>query len=68
MEDLLVDAGIALEQVHHGDGIANWAVNARALARGHGIRTGLEDTTVLPDGQPAPDNAALVRAAAAMMA
>ena len=68
IEAVLVRAGIGLEQVHHGDGLASWAVNARALPRGHGIRTGLEDTTVLPDGRPAPDNAALVRAAAAMMA
>ena len=68
MEETLVAGGIALEQVHHGDGLASWAVNARALRRGHGIRTGLEDTMVLPDGRPAADNAALVRAAAAMMA
>jgi uncharacterized protein (DUF849 family) len=68
MEATLVRAGISLEQVHHGDGVASWAVSERALARGHGIRTGLEDTTVMPDGRPAPDNAALVRAAAAMMA
>jgi uncharacterized protein (DUF849 family) len=54
--------------VHHGDGIASWAVNERALRRGHGMRTGLEDTPVLPDGQLAADNAALVRAAAALMA
>jgi uncharacterized protein (DUF849 family) len=57
----------SLEQVHHGDGIASWAVSSRGLARGHGIRTGLEDTTVLPDGRTAADNAELVRAAAAMM-
>jgi uncharacterized protein (DUF849 family) len=68
MEQVLEDAGIALEQVHHGDGLASWAVNERALERGHGIRTGLEDTAALPDGRPAPDNAALVRAAAAMIA
>lgn len=68
MEESIVRAGVALAQVHHGDGVASWAVNERALRRGHGIRTGLEDTTVLPDGRPAPDNAALVRAAAAMMA
>lgn len=67
MEEVLIDAGIPLEQVHHGDGIASWAVNERALRRGHGIRTGLEDTPVLPDGRPAPDNAALVRAAVALM-
>jgi uncharacterized protein (DUF849 family) len=68
MEEILLAAGISLEQVHHGDGVASWAVSRRALGRGHGIRTGLEDTTVLPDGRPAPDNATLVRAAAAMTA
>ena len=68
MEEILVAAGISLEQIHHGDGVASWAVNKRALERGHGIRTGLEDTTVLPDGRPAADNATLVRAAAAMRA
>jgi uncharacterized protein (DUF849 family) len=66
MEAVVVAAGITLEQVHHGEGLACWAVNERGLARGHGIRTGLEDTTVLPDGTLAPDNAALVRAAVAM--
>ena len=68
MEEVLLRAGITLDQVHHGDGIASWAVNARALPRGHGIRTGLEDTTILPDGRPARDNADLVRAAATMIA
>ena len=68
MEEAVTGAGIALEQVHHGDGIASWAVNERALGRGHGIRTGLEDTTVLPDGSVAPGNAALVRTAAVLAA
>lgn len=63
MEDTLASAGVTLEQVHHGYGVASWAVNRRALARGHGIRTGFEDVTVLPDGSPATDNAALVEAA-----
>jgi uncharacterized protein (DUF849 family) len=67
IEAILVDAGTRLEQVHHGDGLASWTVAERALRRGHGIRTGLEDTTDLPDGRPAPDNATLVRAAAAMI-
>ena len=44
MEATLAAAGIGLDQIHHGDGIASWAVNRRAVARGHGIRTGLEDT------------------------
>jgi uncharacterized protein (DUF849 family) len=67
MEQVLAEAGIALEQVHHGDGIAHWAVLARAIARGHGIRAGLEDCPLLPDGTPARGNAELVRAAAAML-
>jgi uncharacterized protein (DUF849 family) len=68
IEAVLERAGIGLAQVHHGDGIASWAVNERGLARGHGIRTGLEDTGVLPDGSPTPDNAACVRAAAELIA
>jgi uncharacterized protein (DUF849 family) len=63
MEDVVLAAGITLEQVHHGCGLASWAVNRRAVARGHGIRTGLEDVTVLPNGLPAQDNAELVLAA-----
>jgi uncharacterized protein (DUF849 family) len=66
MERTLEAAGIALEQVHHGDGIASWAVNRRAVERGHGIRTGLEDTPVLPDGRIASGNGELVAAAAAL--
>jgi uncharacterized protein (DUF849 family) len=68
MEQLLADAGVGLEQVHHGDGQATWHVMERAVARGHGIRAGLEDTTVLRDGRRAAGNAELVRAAAAMLA
>jgi uncharacterized protein (DUF849 family) len=67
IEHVLADAGIALEQVHHGDGVASWDVSARALARGHGMRTGLEDTIFLPDGRLAADNAELVRASVALM-
>jgi len=67
MEDIVISAGIALEQVHHGYGIACWAVNRRGLSRGHGIRTGLEDVTVLPDGQEARDNADLVTASARLI-
>lgn len=68
IEQLLADAGIGLEQVHHGHGRATWHVMRRAVARGHGIRAGLEDTTVLPDGSRPAGNADLVSAAAAMLA
>jgi uncharacterized protein (DUF849 family) len=67
MEELVTSAGIKLEQVHHGYGMACWAVNRRAVDKGHGIRTGFEDITLLPDGRPAKDNADLVAEAVKMM-
>jgi uncharacterized protein (DUF849 family) len=67
MEEMITAAGITLPQVHHGEGIASWAVNERGARRGHGVRTGLEDVLVLPDGQPAADNASLVTAAVALL-
>jgi uncharacterized protein (DUF849 family) len=67
MGQTLTTARVSLAQVHHGDGIASWAVNERAVSRGHGIRTGLEDTTLLPDGRRATDNAELVRVARALL-
>jgi uncharacterized protein (DUF849 family) len=68
IEQLLDDAGVTLEQVHHGDDVATWHVMERAVSRGHGIRIGLEDTTVLPDGRRPAGNGELVRAAAGMLA
>lgn len=67
MESIIATAEIDLPQLHHGVGIASWAIARRALTRGHGIRTGLEDTNVLPDGTPARSNAELTAAAAAMI-
>ena len=63
----LTDASCPLEQVHHGVGVATWSVLAQAVRLGHGIRVGLEDTDVLADGTPAPDNAGLVAAAATLL-
>ena len=40
----------------------------RAAARGHSIRTGLEDTPVLPDGHQAVGNGELVPAPVALLA
>lgn len=68
MERLVTAAGITLPQVHHGDGLASWSVNQRAIPLGHGIRTGLEDTPVLPSGQQARDNAECVATARRMLA
>ncbi|MEU1644654.1 3-keto-5-aminohexanoate cleavage protein [Micromonospora zamorensis] len=49
----------------HAEGPATWAVLAEAVSRGLHTRIGLEDTLLLPDGTPAPGNAALVTAALA---
>lgn len=67
IEQALAEGAGRLPQIHHGDGVASWAVNRRAVARGHGVRTGLEDTPVLPDGRTASGNAELVAAAVAMI-
>lgn len=67
IDEILRSAGIALPRVYHGYGIACWAVNQFGLAQGEGIRTGLEDVTLLPDGAPAPDNASLVTAAVSLI-
>lgn len=47
----------------HGEGSTAWEALEYAGWAGLQARVGLEDTLVLPDGSPAPDNAALVRAA-----
>jgi len=64
----LVAAGVAAPQLHHGEGLTTWAVIDAAAARGHDVRIGLEDTSVLPDGNPARDNAQLVAEAARRIA
>jgi uncharacterized protein (DUF849 family) len=67
IEQVLTEAGVGPPQVHHGDGISSWVVNARAIRRGHGIRTGLEDTPVLIGGSQASGNGELVATAAALL-
>ncbi|MFF2861018.1 3-keto-5-aminohexanoate cleavage protein [Streptomyces rubiginosohelvolus] len=47
----------------HGEDGAAWPVLHLAASRGLDTRIGLEDVLHLPDGTPAPDNAALVRVA-----
>ncbi|MEE1943190.1 3-keto-5-aminohexanoate cleavage protein [Streptomyces sp. TRM 70361] len=47
----------------HGEDGGAWPVLRLAVRLGLDTRIGLEDALVLPDGSPAPDNAALVRAA-----
>ena len=55
--------GITVPQVHHGYELATWDVIRWAAGAGFGIRVGLEDTTVLPDGSAAAGNSDLVTAA-----
>ena len=55
------------EVVLHGEGASAWPLVRLAAARGWGTRIGLEDVLVMPDGTPARDNAALVRAARAVV-
>ncbi len=50
----------------HGFERSAWPLARRAAARGLMLRLGLEDVAALPDGSPAPYNAALIRAALAL--
>jgi uncharacterized protein (DUF849 family) len=59
-------AGIDAPRLHHGAERATWAVLRRAVAAGHDVRVGLEDTLLLEDGTPAAGNAELVAAAVAL--
>ena len=60
-------SGTGREVLVHGEGASCWPLIELAARRGLATRVGLEDTLVLPDGSPAPDNAALVRAARAVV-
>jgi uncharacterized protein (DUF849 family) len=56
--------GVSAPQLHHGAHTDAWPALDAAIARGRDIRIGLEDTTQLPDGSQARDNAELVAEAA----
>lgn len=62
----LAAAGIDAPRLHHGAGLATWAVIAQAIRFGRDVRVGLEDVLTLPGGETAPDNAALVRVAVSL--
>lgn len=64
--ELLAAIGPARSVLLHGMGGSCWPAVRLALRRGLDTRIGLEDVLELPDGSPAPDNAALVRAAVAL--
>ncbi|RKG65574.1 hypothetical protein D7V80_22815 [Corallococcus sp. CA054B] len=58
--DLLRATGFSRPLLVHGSEGGAWAVLGWARRHGFDTRIGLEDTLVLPDGQRAEDNAALV--------
>lgn len=55
--------GGRLSVLLHGEGTSCWPAIRYAVELGLDTRIGLEDVLTLPDGSPAPDNAALVAAA-----
>ena len=64
IDELLVRGGVTAPQLQHGAGADAWEVLDAAIARGRDVRIGLEDTTLMPDGRAARDNAELVAEAA----
>jgi uncharacterized protein (DUF849 family) len=62
-DDLLRRLGDRTPVLMHGEGSSCWPALRSAVRRGLSTRIGLEDVLELPDGTPASDNAALVRAA-----
>jgi uncharacterized protein (DUF849 family) len=68
IEETLNRNGLQAPHIHHGYGMATWAVIRAALRLGGDIRVGLEDTTMLPDGSAAAGNGELVAAAVRLAA
>jgi len=60
MEDVLRSGTADLSFLLHGTEATVWPLMDEAIARGHDVRIGLEDTVVLPDGRTAKDNVELV--------
>jgi uncharacterized protein (DUF849 family) len=63
IEVVLDSGGVALPRLLHGLDHTAWPLIGTAAARGYDTRIGFEDVLTLPDGSPAPSNAALVTAA-----
>ncbi len=65
---MLATGGSSTTVLLHGEGSSCWPALRHAARLGLGTRIGLEDVLELPDGTPAPDNAALVVAARQVIA
>ena len=63
LDELHVARAAGAPVLLHGQGSSAWPALRHAASRGLQGRIGLEDVLTLPDGAPAPGNAALVRAA-----
>jgi uncharacterized protein (DUF849 family) len=63
----VIAAGSPAPVLLHGMDESCWPLLEHARSRGVQTRIGMEDTLLLPDGSPAPDNAALVSAAVALL-
>ena len=66
LDRALDEAGVLRRACTTAAGDATWAVIAQAADLGRDLRIGLEDVLTLPNGDLAPDNAALVGAAVAV--
>lgn len=68
MEASLHGAEVRQPRLLHGMDATAWHFIREAATKGYDKRVGFEDVLVLPDGRPAPDNAALVAAARDLVA
>ncbi|PYM34517.1 MAG: 3-keto-5-aminohexanoate cleavage enzyme [Candidatus Rokuibacteriota bacterium] len=68
MEASLDRAHVWQPRLLHGLDATAWHFVREAATKGYDTRVGFEDVLVLPDGHGAPDNAALVAAARALVA
>lgn len=65
IERVLDTAGVSTPRLLHGKDAQAWPMLAYAVAQGYATRIGFEDTLVLPSGEPARNNAELIRMACA---
>jgi uncharacterized protein (DUF849 family) len=63
IDPYLARSRVKAPRLHHGYGIATWAVLSNAVSIGMDIRTGMEDTIFLADGSRAKNNRQLIEAA-----
>ncbi len=60
MESVLDSGGVGPPRLLHGTEATAWPIMKEAIGCGYGVRIGLEDTLVMPDGRTARSNPELV--------